>query len=448
MKKPHEIEASELLIESLGPCEYPSPLQKFAEQQRSAYRFVDDSERVLFEDNMARLRELFENGFEIPSMELAGPRRKIFYDPKDVGMAIVTCGGLCPGLNNVIRGIVLEAYYRYGVRRIYGIRNGFRGFIPSYGHQPVELTPEKVANIHFFGGTILSSSRGSQDPARIVDWLQENRVNILFVVGGDGSQRGALTISNEVKKRGAKISIVGIPKTIDNDLMFLDKSFGFETAFGRAVEAIECAHTESLGAPNGIGIVKVMGRCSGFIACHATLALGDVNFVLIPEVPFVLEGPNGLLAALEHRLKEREHAVIVVAEGAGQDLIGGERGVDASGNVQFADIGIYLRDQIRHYFQQRGIEVNIKYIDPSYEIRSIPAGAQDALFCARLAQNAVHAGMSGRTGLVVARWRGNYVHLPISLVTSGRQTVDTHGDLWQAVLATTGQPARFTNDPS
>ncbi|MEO6053057.1 MAG: 6-phosphofructokinase, partial [Chthoniobacterales bacterium] len=278
-----EIDVSDLQVETLGPCNFDSPLHRFSRRQGSPYRFITERERVIVEDNINHLRSLVESGQEIPSVEVAGPRSRIFFDPEITGVAIVTCGGLCPGLNNVIRALVFEAHYRYGVRRIYGIQYGCRGFIPEYGYEPMDLNPETVANIHHFGGTILSSSRGRQDEGRIVDWLQNKKVGMLFVLGGDGSQRAAQAIHDEAKRRGAKISVIGIPKTIDNDMQFLDKSFGFETAFSRAVEAITGAHAEAKGSPNGVGLVKVMGRHSGFIACHSALSRSDVNFVLIPE---------------------------------------------------------------------------------------------------------------------------------------------------------------------
>lgn len=355
-------------------------------------------------------------------------------------MAVVTCGGLCPGLNNVIRAITLEAHFRYGVRTIYGVRYGYQGFVSEYAHEPLMLTPKSVADIHMHGGTVLASSRGRQDCAKMVDWLVQRDVKILMVIGGDGSQRGLLAIQAEIARRGLSISVVGVPKTIDNDMVFLDKSFGFETAVSRAVDAISCAHAEAKGGPNGVGLVKLMGRHSGFIAAHSTLARNDVNFVLIPEVPFDLNGPHGFLNALEMRLATRDHAVVVIAEGAGQEHLDRSSSTDASGNKRLGDIGLFLRDRIDAHFAAKGIETNVKYIDPSYLIRSAPADSQDALYCARLGQNAVHAAMAGKTGLVVGRSNYRYVHLPAELVTRQRRHIDPKSDFWQSVLATTGQP--------
>lgn len=426
-------------ITSLGLPEIDSPLGHLTSV---GVKFRTDDERVLFEDkfNANAPSTVFNSPV---SFELAGPREKIFFEPTRVTAGIVTCGGLCPGLNDVIRAIVMELYYRYGSTRIYGFRYGYEGLIPRYGHTPLFLKPDNVASIHTFGGTILGTSRGPQNVSEMVDILEEMNIDILFVIGGDGTLRGADAMSKEVAARGLKKSIIGIPKTIDNDIMYVDKSFGFETAFAEAVTAVKCAHTESQGSMNGIGLVKLMGRDSGFISCYAALAGNDVNFVLIPEVPFELEGQRGLLEALRYRLAKRKHAVIVVAEGAGQHLINSGGGTDASGNQKYGDIGLFLKDKINGFFKERRMECNLKYIDPSYTIRSVPAGAQDNVFCARLAQNAVHAAMSGKTDMLVGRWHGTFVHLPLNLITHGRRKVDPEGELWHSVLECTGQPPQL-----
>jgi 6-phosphofructokinase 1 len=316
--------------------------------------------------------------------------------------------------------------------------------IPRYGHTPILFRPESVAQIHNFGGSVLGTSRGPQDVQEVVDLLEEMKVDMLFVVGGDGTLRGAAALADECARRGLPKAIVGIPKTIDNDIMYLDKSFGFETAFAQAVQAVKCTYVESIGSLNGIGLLKLMGRHSGFIACYAALAGSNVDFVLIPEVPFALDGPRGLLEALRYRLAKKKNAVIVVAEGAGQHLIRDDpRGTDASGNKRLADIGSFLKKSIAAFFEERRIEVNLKYIDPSYIIRSVPANAQDNVYCSQLAQHAVHAAMAGKTSMLVGRWHGAFVHLPIALATQGRRKVDPKSELWHAVLETTGQPSRL-----
>lgn len=370
--------------------------------------------------------------------EAAGPRKKLYFDPSRAKCAIVTCGGLCPGLNDVIRAIVMEAHHAYHVPSIMGIRYGLEGFIPAYGHQPVELTPERVADIHRFGGTILGSSRGPQSAEEIVDSLERSNVSILFVIGGDGSMKAALSISREVQARNLKIAVIGIPKTIDNDINFVPQSFGFDTAVDKATEAIGCAHVEAVGTPNGIGIVKLMGRESGFIAAQSALALREANFVLIPEAPFQLHGDGGLLPALERRLKLRGHAVIIAAEGAGQHLLQQNEARDASGNPVLSDVGSLLRTSIVDYFHGK-MPISIKYIDPSYIIRSVPANANDRVYCGFLGQHAVHAAMAGRTEMVVAKIMDRYVHIPLDLVTKKRRKLDIRSGLWRAVLESTGQ---------
>ena len=375
--------------------------------------------------------------------EAAGPRKKLYFDPSRAKCAIVTCGGLCPGLNDVIRAIVMEAHHAYHVPSIMGIRYGLEGFIPACGHQPMELTPERVADIHRFGGTILGSSRGPQSAEEIVDSLERSNVSILFVIGGDGSMKAALSISREVQARNLKIAVIGIPKTIDNDINFIPQSFGFETAVYKATEAIECAHTEARGMPNGIGLVKLMGRESGFIAANASLSMREVNFVLVPEVPFSLYGERGLFPALEKCLAAHSQAGPAVAGGAMailSDLLSEhETRCDASGNKALGDITGFLRAKIAEYFSAKKIPYYLKYIDPSYMIRSVPANANDRLYCGFLGQHAVHAAMSGKTGMVVANIMDKFVHLPLELVTRKRRTMSVRSDLWQSVLETTGQ---------
>lgn len=441
------ITSEDFHVKRLGECSVRSPINDFFEGEQGEQRFIDDEhDKVVFTPLVSHLRKWLDEGKEVPMLDMAGPRRNIFFDPARTKCAIVTCGGLCPGLNDVVRGLVMTAYHRYGIKTIYGVPYGYEGFIDKFNHTPMVLTPPNISHIHTLGGSILGSSRGEQPSDEIVDWLVKNEVNILFVIGGDGTLRGGRDIYAEVEKRGLPISVVGVPKTIDNDVIFMDKSFGFETAFTEAVKSIDCAHVEATGAPRGIGLVKLMGRHSGFIAAYATLGRSDVNFVLIPEEDFDLHGDHGFLKALERRMDSRGHAVVVVAEGAGQSLMDAEDlGTDASGNTRLKDIGVFLKNQISAYFKNIGKPVSLKYIDPSYTIRSIPANARDSVFCNRLAQCAVHAAMSGNTAMVVGRWNMSFVHLPISLVTRARKQVDSDGDLWMSVVESTGQPISMKN---
>ncbi|MFH1370328.1 MAG: ATP-dependent 6-phosphofructokinase [Planctomycetota bacterium] len=407
--------------------------------------FVGDDERVIYAIDAPRDGSSRQFGPR-ELMEKAGPREKIYFNPSDVHAAIVTCGGLCPGLNDVIRAIVMCLWYRYGVRKISGVRYGYRGLIGRFGLGMRELTPDVVSDIHRDGGTILGSSRGyGNESGQIVDTLQRLGISMLFVIGGDGTQKGALGISQETSKRGLKIAVVGVPKTIDNDLSFVQVSFGFDTAVEKAVDAVAAAHAEARGAINGVGLVKVMGRQSGFIAADTALALNDVNFVLVPEVPFELDGDNGLLSHLEKRLQLRGHAVILAAEGAGQNLIKRIAGADASGNEELADIGLLLKRAISDYFKKKNIEINLKFIDPSYIIRAAPANTSDSVYCERLGSNAVHAAMSGRTELLIGLMHDEYVHIPIRLAVSRRNQIKPDGSLWRDVIDATGQPVLMTN---
>lgn len=419
----------DLTISTLGEGRIPSPM--------SQVQFVSDEDEVLYHSKRRQIEALLEQGKRPPSFEMAGPREKIYFDPSKLKCGIVTCGGLCPGLNDVIRAIVMGLFYHYGVKAVFGFRYGYEGLSYRHGHAPMELTPEVVEDIHKKGGTILGSSRGPQDVSEMVDTLERMNVGILFAVGGDGTLRGAQAISEEIGRRGLKIGVIGIPKTIDNDISYVDASFGFETAVSESRTAVYSAHTEATGARNGIGLVKLMGRHAGFIASYAALANNDVNFCLVPEVRFSLKA---FLRALKERLETRGHAVIVVGEGAGQDLMVETDKMDASGNVRLGDIGVFLRDQINAHFREVGTGVTLKYIDPSYTIRSMPANPRDSAFCLLLGHNAVHAGMAGRTNMLVGFWKSQYTHVPIHLAVSKRKQIDPKGRFWSNVLSCTGQP--------
>lgn len=426
-------------IQNLGEPTVPSPL--------NVSYFTCDDKRILFNIYLKN-----QNDFKTPdgkplSIEVAGPREKIFFDPAKTKAAIVTCGGLCPGINDVIRAIVMELYYRYGVKNIIGIRYGFKGLIPRHGYDVQELTPGLVKDIHTVGGSILASSRGREDIGEIVDALRRMNVDLFFCIGGDGTMRATGYIAEEITRRHLNIAVIGVPKTIDNDLNLIQRSFGFDTAISESVKSLQCAHVEATGAPNGIGLVKIMGRQSGHIAACAALAQSDVNFVLIPEVPFDLEGENGFLVALKRRIKDRGHCLILVAEGAGQDLMSRADEVketDPSGNPRLQDIGLFLKDKINEYFYKEGIEINLKYIDPSYTIRSVPANSNDSMYCGALGQYAVHAAMAGKTAMLVSLLRDEHVHLPLKTISSGMR-VDPEGHVWMRVLEGTGQPLSMKN---
>jgi len=421
-------------ISTLGSAKINNPMRN--------KRFVNDSRPQTLIMTPEELSELEDETMPM-QFEKAGPREKIYFDPSKAKCAIVTCGGMCPGVNDVIRSMVMEAHYNYGMRSLLGIRHGFRGFIPKYGYDVVELTADRVTDIHHFGGTILGSSRGTQDAGEIVDSLERLNINVLFVIGGDGTMRAAKAIVEEIGKRKRKIGVIGIPKTIDNDINFITRSFGFDTAVEKATEAIQCAHVEAKGVDRGIGLVKLMGREAGFIAAQATLALQEVNFLLVPEVPFSLDGEDGLLSALERRLAVKDHAVIVCAEGAGQDLMGKQMDRDESGNPKLGDICGLLTKRIKEHFKSKNLECNLKFIDPSYMIRSVPANAADRVYCGFLGQQAIHAAMAGKTGMVVTHLKSTMVHLPLELVALKRRSLNTKSDYWVTVMESTGQQSFY-----
>ena len=404
-------------------------------------RFLSRAGRHSISDDV-RIPEHIEVGAD-PGLqfELAGPRARLFFDGKKTRAAIVTCGGLCPGLNNVIRSLFLELHYGYGVTEVLGFRGGYSGLDPDCGVEPIKVTPEFVDCIHQQGGTVLGSSRGPVDITRAVDNLIARRINILFTIGGDGTQRGANELYQEGRKRRHALAVVGVPRTIDNDVAFVSRTFGFFSAVEEAKRVLDCAHTEARSVMRGIGLVKLMGRHAGFVTAAAVVASQDVNFALIPEVPFKLEV---FLAALKERLRTKSHAVIAVAEGAGQELFEADKSErDASGNVKLKDIGLFLRQKIESYFNAEGMPVVVRYFDPSYQVRSRPANCEDALLCDLYARHAVHAAMAGKTGVVIGFLHEKFIHVPIEVLATKTKRLDPATGWWHAVLAATGQPDRF-----
>ncbi len=433
-------------IRTLGPAQVPSPLRLGTGGDDGRPDFTSDDARLLYRDTWEAAPGASPAAGPQPVMELAGPRERLFFRPGEVRAALVTAGGLCPGINEVVRSVVMTLEHQYGVRDIVGIRYGLRGFVAE-DTPPVKLHHELIRDIHRQGGSVLGSSRGAPPVEAVIRWLDREAISALLLVGGDGTQRAALAISQASRAAGLRLSVVGIPKTVDNDILFVDQTFGFSTAVERARDAIDAAHAEAKGAYNGVGLVRLMGRDAGFIAAQAALASAETNFVLVPEVPFQLEGPNGFLAHLHRKVARTRHALVVVAEGAGQEFLAEERarrGKDASGNQVLGDVGRFLRGRITAFFQEHGTEVTVRYIDPGYTIRSAPADASDSVYCQELGQNAVHAAMAGKTEMLVGRVHGRQVHVPMAAVTSGRKRLDPEHPLWRAVLQATGQPPSMT----
>ncbi|XP_047951255.1 ATP-dependent 6-phosphofructokinase 6-like [Salvia hispanica] len=412
---------------------YPNPLRSNPAYSVVKQYFVD------MDDSVPEKMVVHKDTPRGVHFRRAGPRQQVYFASDDVLACIVTCGGLCPGLNTVIREIVHSLDYMYGVTKVLGIEGGYRGF---YSKNTINLTPKLCNDIHKRGGTIIGSSRGGHDTTKIVDSIQDRGINQVYIIGGDGTLRGANVIYEEIRKRGLKVAVAGIPKTIDNDIPVIDRSFGFDTAVEEAQRAINAAHVEADSAENGIGMVKLMGRYSGFIAMHATLASRDVDCCLIPESPFYLEGKGGLFEYIEKKLKENGHMVIVVAEGAGQELLVTKNEEDASGNKLLQDVGLWLAQRIKeHFAKQTTMPITLKYIDPTYMIRAIPSNASDNVYCTLLAQSAVHGAMAGYTGFTSGLVNGRHTYIPFNRITEKQNKVVITDRMWARLLSSTNQPS-------
>lgn len=451
MQFPPEYFEIESLAGAFGKPNLPSPLKSSFLQQNFV---LDGADRVLLDITFASFLASSAKGAATPpSFELAGPRETIFWDPATTKVAIVTCGGLAPGLNNVIQSIVSVLADRYHVQTVFGVPFGYLGF----AHDPEtkrfrfgwrRLDPRSVHNLEFEAGSVLGSGRGNSVPKHIVDALALRDINILFAIGGDGTLAGANEIHQEIKRRGLPMAVIGIPKTIDNDVQWVSKSFGFETAVSKAVEALRCAQVEARGAFHGVGLVRLMGRNSGALTATAAAAMNDIDFVLVPEIPIVLEGEHGFLRSLVNRVVDKGYATIAVAEGAGQHLFTDtERSYDASGNLKLKDIGRFLKDSITAEFKRLNVECTLRYIDPTYILRAQATTADDAVFCQNLGQNAVHAAMAGKTGMMIGYAHEQFTHVPLHAVSKGKKHLDTNSPLWLSVLAGTGQAPRWGVQP-
>jgi 6-phosphofructokinase 1 len=435
------LKEADFLVKTLGKPTITSPIEFSTTRGDGIVNFIGDDVTIPYSiksDDDPSVRGL--------AFESAGPRKMIFFQPDKVKAGIMTCGGLCPGLNDAIRSIIMQLYYKYGVKKIFGIRYGQKGLDPSFKKHPFRLTPDEVKNIHLRGGSFLGTSRGRVDTGTMVDSLETYGINTLFCLGGDGTQKGLHEIYRVIKERGLQIAVVGVPKTIDNDISYVYRTFGVDTAVTVAREAVRSAHSEAVSAYNAIGLVKLMGRESGFITAMTTIAANDVNLCLIPEVPFFINGEDGILDILEKRLRRRHHAVVVVAEGAGQEILEEEEAAatyDASGNIRLGDVGFFLKNTIIEHFKEKGLHIDLKYIDPSYTIRSVPANAEDSMYAAALGRRAVDAAMAGKTDLLIGYWHNYFTHVPLKLAVSKRKQVDPEGELWREVLSTTGQPVNL-----
>ncbi len=431
------LQAKDTKIEKLGVAKYSTKIFSKVVQEQD-FILCDPFYRKKQRNKSSHSKlKIFSTDTEQLSFLKAGQRKKIYFESGRVVAGIVTCGGICPGINVVIRSIVMTLYRIYNCKNVLGFQYGLKGFVDK-NFPPISLKPQKIEFIHQAGGSILGTSRGIQNFAEIVNCLVKNKINQLYIIGGDGTFQAALAIQKEIKKRDLKIALIAIPKTIDNDISFVAKTFGFDTAVEAAANAIQSASVESRSVYNGIGLVKLMGRNSGFIAANASLAQRNVDFVLIPEQPFGLQGKKGFLQALKQKLLKNGSVLIVAAEGAGQELMHSHGETDESGNPKLADIGKYLSQEIVKFCQEQKIDCDLKYIDPSYIIRSVPANTQDTIFCGNLGKNAVHAAMAGFTSAVSSIWHGVYCYFPLVLALE-KKYINLKGKTWTDVLELTRQ---------
>ena len=372
-----------------------------------------------------------------------GPRFHIALDNLRVKACIMTCGGLCPGLNVVIRELVMALRYNYGVAEIYGIKWGFLGFTQKECW--IKLEPEDVKHIHLLGGTVLGTSRRGFDGEEISKQLIKNNVNMVFFIGGDGTHRGIKELSKILKEKKKKIILVGIPKSIDNDMPIIDKSFGLESVVQESVRTIRAANVEANCNLNGIGLVKLFGRSSGFVAMLSTLAARDVNICLIPEIPFNLYGENGLLDFIFQRMQVKEHCVIVVSDGARFSV----KDYKTSNGRPVEDIGLVIKKEIIEKSEELGIEVNLKYMDPTYVVRAVPANEYDCNLCAKLAESAVHCAFAGFTNFSVGMINNKPCMIPLEkMCGKSERKVEFNSDDYLMLLASTGQPSFYPQEVS
>ena len=429
------ITADDLAIARLGERTIDTPLRDLLGGREESVHYVTETDRVLLDDTLGvAKRRSAGTPAELPAFNPGGPREKLYFEPSTVTAAIVTCGGLCPGLNNVVRALVLQLANAYGVKSILGFRNGYSGLTDTSA--PLALTPELVRDIHNRGGTILGTSRGGQEPAAMVDTLARHRVDMLFVIGGDGSLRGAQKIAAKpppatAARRGGHPEDHRQRHSVDRpELRLPDRVRPRRRVDPRRAHRGR-VHRRRRGTGQADGPAQRLHRLLCDTRQPRSRLRPDPRSLLparqLPALPAQARRSAGARSRGRRRGR-RAGAVPRSAE------------TDASGNARLGDIGALLRERVTAHFAQHGTPLSLRYVDPGYAIRSVPANAFDAVYCARLAQAAVHAGMAGFTSMVVARWHGRFIHLPIALATATRNQVDPHGDLWMSVLEATGQP--------
>lgn len=438
----------------------------------------------------------------------AGPRENLVYpmesrdgatDSLQVG--VLVSGGIAPGINAVIKGIVdRHTLYSNHAKEnddtsydleIIGYRDGFSGLL-SGSH--IKLNRKKVRDFANKGGSLLGTSRyhplldlddpGKRDSAvrDIISNLKD--IDILYVIGGDGSMRAAHMIWTRAQRMHAegeasKLSVVAIPKTMDNDILWVWQSFGFMSAVEKAKQFVLQLHTEASSNPR-LGIMQLFGSDSGFVVTHAALASGVCDYVLIPEADFSMEV---LCEFIKKKLKSRykrgqdgksPFGMILMAETAiPRDGINSpgckyiddpDVGLEKEEKIaieKFIADGRRVQGQTQDALRRGGIKIISRVVqkeirqmkpgqywekfrvftnEPRHLIRAIDPSVQDVIFGQRMGTLAVDNAMAGYTDFMISQWLTEYVLVPLKLVVLGRKRVPQKGIFWKSVLANTGQP--------
>ncbi|MGA7341196.1 MAG: 6-phosphofructokinase [Terracidiphilus sp.] len=454
----------------------------------------DDSPRVMLD---ARGRAEADGAVDL-SLPEARPRTHLRYPLQPgamLGIGILVSGGIAPGINAVIDGIVLR-HSLYHARQcargrrhsieILGYREGFKGLLRP-GVHPQRLNSAAIRGVVEIGGSYLGTSRADEllpgtGPNRnakleaAIGRLQNDGVHILYVIGGDGSMSCAHALWHYARRKGYELSVVGIPKAMDNDILWVWQSFGFLSAVEEARQAILHMHTEVSSNPR-VGIVQLFGSDSGFIASHAGYSTA-CDLVLIPEDPMTMDD---IVTHISERLTDRfgngqdiagPYALVVMAETAlpadarkyiddpRVGLSEGKRG-EKEALKSFLDNGRRVRGQTPDELRTAGLKIVSRVLqdriqqelepreywrdfrvitnEPRHLIRSIPPSVTDVIFGERLGALAVDNAMAGYTDFMVSQWLTEFVLVPLPLVVLGRKRVPTNGIFWKSVLSKTGQ---------
>ncbi|AQA12753.1 6-phosphofructokinase [Streptomyces samsunensis] len=327
-------------------------------------------------------------------------------------VGVLTGGGDCPGLNAAIRGIVRKGVEVHGFDFV-GVRDGWRGALEG---AVVPLDVPAVRGILPRGGTILGSSRtnplASEDGVgRVRETLAEHEVDALIAIGGEDTLGVAAALGGE------GIRVVGVPKTIDNDVAGTDYTFGFDTAVNIATEAIDRLHTTAESHTRTL-VVEVMGRHAGWIALHSGIA-GGANAILIPEQPFDIDQ---VCAWVENRFKIRYAPIVVVAEGAvpkqGQMVVK-DSSLDAFGHVRLSGIGEWLAHEIAAHTGKEARTTVLGHIQ-----RGGTPSAFDRWLATRFGLRAIDTVKDQDFGMMVALRGTDIVRIPLTEATVGTKAVD------------------------